>query len=351
MAASPPCSLFSSKGRREMPDDTIYIDGGLEQLSRGGSFLGQHVATSLQGVAVHINAFNFPVWGMLEKLAPTAAGRRPGDRQAGLLDGVAGEAAFRMIVESNILPEGAVQFVAGSTGDLLDRLGITGRRVLHRLGRDGADAALQSEPAQELDTLHCRAGFAQRLDPRARRGTRHAGIRCLHQGSPSRRDDGQGRAEMHPLSAASIVPEGHRDARYRRSVRQPRQDGCRQSARRGDTHWGALARPRPSATNPPCGQRRGSLASEARLVFGDMDKVGVDGLDAEKKKKKKKKGRLPLAPASFFSCDDPPDHASRVHEVEAFGPVSTVMGYRDVAHAAALANRGGGLAGRLDLHA
>ena len=63
--------VYASKGRRELPDDIILTEGALERLSRSGAFVGQHVATSLQGVAVHINAFNFPVWGMLEKLAPT----------------------------------------------------------------------------------------------------------------------------------------------------------------------------------------------------------------------------------------------------------------------------------------
>ena len=62
---------FSSKGRRELPNGRVLIDGAMEPLSRGGSFVGQHVFTPLQGVAVHINAFNFPVWGMLEKLGPT----------------------------------------------------------------------------------------------------------------------------------------------------------------------------------------------------------------------------------------------------------------------------------------
>jgi oxepin-CoA hydrolase/3-oxo-5,6-dehydrosuberyl-CoA semialdehyde dehydrogenase len=69
--------VYASKGRREMPDGHIYVDGDLEMLSRNGSFVGQHVATSLQGVAVHINAFNFPVWGMLEKLAPTLLAGMP----------------------------------------------------------------------------------------------------------------------------------------------------------------------------------------------------------------------------------------------------------------------------------
>src|SRR3954451_16913725 len=62
---------YASKGRRELPNDTILIDGPVEGLSKRGTFVGQHVLTPLQGCAVHINAFNFPVWGMLEKLAPT----------------------------------------------------------------------------------------------------------------------------------------------------------------------------------------------------------------------------------------------------------------------------------------
>jgi oxepin-CoA hydrolase/3-oxo-5,6-dehydrosuberyl-CoA semialdehyde dehydrogenase len=74
---------FSSKGRRELPDAHVLLDGGLEPLSKSGLFQGQHIYTSLQGVAVHINAFNFPVWGMLEKLAPALPCGRAGHRQAG----------------------------------------------------------------------------------------------------------------------------------------------------------------------------------------------------------------------------------------------------------------------------
>jgi oxepin-CoA hydrolase/3-oxo-5,6-dehydrosuberyl-CoA semialdehyde dehydrogenase len=69
-------AVYQSKGRRELPNDTILIDGNVEALSRHGTFQGLHVYTSLQGVAVHINAFNFPVWGMLEKLAPTFLANR-----------------------------------------------------------------------------------------------------------------------------------------------------------------------------------------------------------------------------------------------------------------------------------
>src|SRR5690606_18781797 len=109
---------YSSKGRRELPDDTVYVEGALEQLSRGGNFLGQHVATSLQGVAVHINAFNFPVWGMLEKLAPTLLAGVPAIVKPASATAWLTEAAFRMMIESGLLPDGAVQLIAGPTGDL-----------------------------------------------------------------------------------------------------------------------------------------------------------------------------------------------------------------------------------------
>ena len=75
--------VFASKGRREMPDGHVYLDGEVEQLSREGTFLGQHICLPLRGVSVHINAFNFPVWGMLEKIAPEPPCGCAGDCQTG----------------------------------------------------------------------------------------------------------------------------------------------------------------------------------------------------------------------------------------------------------------------------
>ncbi len=115
--------VIASKGRREMPDARVYVDGGVEMLSREGTFLGQHVCTPLHGAAVHINAFNFPVWGMLEKLAPTLLAGMPAIVKPATATSYVTEACFRLIVESGILPEGAVQLVAGGLGDMLDRLG------------------------------------------------------------------------------------------------------------------------------------------------------------------------------------------------------------------------------------
>ena len=318
--------VFSSKGRREMPDDTIYIDGALEQLSRGGNFLGQHVATSLQGVAVHINAFNFPVWGMLEKLAPTLLAGVPAIVKPASSTAWLAEAAFRMIVESNILPDGAVQFVAGSTGDLLDRLG--SQDVVSFTGSAETALMLRSNPnllksstrfIAEQDSLN-----ASILGPDAAPGTPEfdAFIKEVHREMTAKA--GQKCTAIRRV----IVPEGHRgavidalsDRLAKTIIGNPRDEA---------TRMGALAS---LAQRDDVRAKARIIASEARLVFGDMDKVGIDGMDAEK-------GAF-LSPL-LFSCDDP-DHASRVHEVEAFGPVSTIMGYRDVAHAAALANRGGG---------
>src|ERR1700730_4657966 len=114
--------VYASKGTRELPNSRVYVDGGVEALSKTGTFVGQHMCVPLEGAAVHINAFNFPVWGMLEKLAPTllagvAAIVKPASQTCYLTERV-----FRRIVESAILPEGAVQLICGGVGDLFEHL-------------------------------------------------------------------------------------------------------------------------------------------------------------------------------------------------------------------------------------
>lgn len=115
---------YSSKGRRELPNAHVACDGDLEQLGRTGVFLGQHVYTSRPGVAVQINAFNFPVWGMLEKLAPAFIAGLPTIVKPASQTAYLTELVVRRIVESGILPEGSLQLLAGSAGDLLDHLGV-----------------------------------------------------------------------------------------------------------------------------------------------------------------------------------------------------------------------------------
>ncbi|MEM9197510.1 MAG: aldehyde dehydrogenase family protein, partial [Pseudomonadota bacterium] len=136
--------VYASKGRRELPDSTIYIDGEIEQLSRSGSFLGMHVCTPLQGVAVHINAFNFPVWGMLEKLAPTLLAGVPAIVKPATATSYVTEACVRTMLEAGILPDGALQLIAGGTGDLLDRL--TCQDVVSFTGSAATALALRATP-------------------------------------------------------------------------------------------------------------------------------------------------------------------------------------------------------------
>src|SRR5690349_15449569 len=113
---------YASKGRRELPDEPFYVDGAVEPLSKNGTFVGRHLCVPLEGVAVHINAFNFPVWGMLEKLAPTLLAGVPAIVKPATLTSYLTEAVFRSMIESRIFPEGAIQLLCGSAGDLLDHL-------------------------------------------------------------------------------------------------------------------------------------------------------------------------------------------------------------------------------------
>ena len=114
--------VYASKGRREMPEGIVLPDGDLEVLSRDNSFLGQHVYTPLQGVAVQINAFNFPVWGMLEKLAASLLAGVPSLIKPATSSGYLAQAVVRLMLDSGLLPRGAIQLIMGSTGDLLEIL-------------------------------------------------------------------------------------------------------------------------------------------------------------------------------------------------------------------------------------
>jgi hypothetical protein len=114
--------VFSSKGRREMPNDHVYLDGPPEALSRNGTFVGQHICTPKLGAAVHINAFNFPCWGMLEKLAPTLLAGVPAIVKPASSTAYLTELMVRQIKASGILPDGALQLICGGVGDLFDHL-------------------------------------------------------------------------------------------------------------------------------------------------------------------------------------------------------------------------------------
>src|SRR6266516_8202041 len=113
---------YASRARRELPDDTVYVEGAAEPLGKGGQFLGQHICVPLHGVAVQINAFNFPVWGQLEKLAPAFLAGVPSVIKPASATAYLTHRLVELIAESGLLPAGSVQLICGGAGDLLDHL-------------------------------------------------------------------------------------------------------------------------------------------------------------------------------------------------------------------------------------
>ena len=311
--------LFASKGRREMPDGHVYIDGDVEQLSRRGTFLGQHIAVPLQGVAVHINAFNFPVWGMLEKMAPALLAGVPCIVKPATQTCYLTEACFRMIVESGLLPEGAVQLVIGRTGNLLELLGA--QDVVAFTGSADTALMLRQTPnllrnsvrfASEQDSLN-----AAILGPDATPDSPEFDLFVKEAASEITVKAGQKCTAMRRL----IVPEAQIDAVAGALADRLGQIAIGDPADKA-TRMGALAS---FAQRDDVTGQLTRLKADARVICGDTapDLPGAY-----------------LVP-TLLACSDP-DAARAVHEIEAFGPVSTLLPYRDTAHAARLANAGGG---------
>ncbi len=164
--------VYASKGTRELPNSRVYVDGGLEALSKTGTFVGRYLRAA-RGAAVHINAFNFPVWGMLEKLAPTLLMSVPAivkPAQNLYLT----ERAFRIMVESGISRRRHTADLR-QCGRPLRASDLPGRGVIHRIRGHGIEAAPAPGGHGQLGALHLRDGLAQLLDPGSGRGPGDAG--------------------------------------------------------------------------------------------------------------------------------------------------------------------------------
>ncbi|MBN9619165.1 MAG: 3,4-dehydroadipyl-CoA semialdehyde dehydrogenase, partial [Actinobacteria bacterium] len=153
---------YASKAKRELPNERVYVEGPVEALGRGGQFVGQHLLTPLLGVAVQVNAFNFPVWGPLEKLAPALIAGVPTLIKPASPTAYLTARMVELVVESGLLPEGAIQLVCGAPGDLLDHL--TEQDLLSFTGSAATAQRLRTHPAvvahsvrfnAEADSLNC----------------------------------------------------------------------------------------------------------------------------------------------------------------------------------------------------
>src|ERR1700730_17258202 len=265
--------VFASKGSRELPNARVYVDGGVEGLSKGGTFVGQHLYVSREGAAVHINAFNFPVWGMLEKLAPTLLAGMPAIVKPATATAYLTELAVRRIIESKILPEGALQLVCGSLGDLFDHLNCQDN--VSFTGSAHTAARLRVHPAiikhavpfvAETDSLNSSilaldaAAGSQEFDLFVKEVVREMTVKAGQKCTAIRK-------ALVPAAVAGDVVSALQAALQKITVGDPRDEGVRMGPlvsqeQRSDV----LA-------------RVAELRAEADLVAGNLDQFDVKGAD------------------------------------------------------------------------
>ncbi|RBM16260.1 phenylacetic acid degradation bifunctional protein PaaZ [Prauserella sp. PE36] len=320
---------YASKGRRELPNDTVYVDGAVEPLSKGGTFAGRHIATPLRGVAVQINAFNFPVWGPLEKFGPAFLAGVPSLVKPASQTAYLTQKLVELIIDSGLLPEGTLQLVCGGAGDLLDH--VTGQDLVSFTGSASTAQRLRAHPAivrhsvrfnAEADSLNCSI-----LGPDAKPGTAEFDLYVKQLVTEMTVKAGQKctaiRRAFVPAELLDDVAEAVSARLAKTTVGNPSSEGVR---------MGALAS---LEQREEVRRSLKGLSEAGRLVFGDPEHVDVVDADAER-------GAF-ISPV-LLRADDP-DRAEP-HEVEAFGPVSTLMPYTSTEQVVELAARGqGSLAG------
>ena len=317
---------FASKGRRELPNTRVLTDGDVELLSKDNSFSAQHIYTPLQGVAVHINAFNFPIWGMLEKISPTLLAGVPCVVKPASQTAYLTELMVRRIVETGILPEGALQLISGSVGDLLDHA--TGQDVITFTGSAWTGQKLKSHPAvignsvrftMEADSLN-----ASILGPDAAPGTPEFDLFVKEVAREMTVKAGQKctaiRRVIAPRDHVQALVQALGDRLDKTALGLPGDE---------NTRMGPLAS---LGQRDEVRERIQDLLADAEIVAGNPNEVRVISGDAGK-------GAF-LNPVLLYADD--PFGATTVHDVEAFGPVSTVLPYDDIAQAVELAKLGKG---------
>jgi len=322
---------YASMGRRELPADTVLVEGDVERLGRGGQFVGQHILTPLHGVAVQVNAFNFPVWGPLEKFAPAFLAGVPSVVKPASSTAYLTARLVELIVESEVLPPGSLQLVCGSVGDLFDHL--TDQDLLSFTGSASTAQQLRRHPNvvarsvrfnAEADSLNCSI-----LGPDAGPDTPEFDLFVKQLVTEMTVKAGQKctaiRRALVPASMVGAVAEATAARLAKVVIGSPAEESVR---------MGALAS---LAQREEVRRSLKALLSAGTAVFGDPDHVTVVGADAD---------RGAFMSPILIQVDD----AARAepHEVEAFGPVSTLIGYRDARDAIELAARGlGSLAGSI----
>lgn len=320
-------NLFANASlRRKFPDDVICVDGESHNLSKNNTFMGTHILVPKEGVAVHINAFNFPVWGMLEKIAVNLLAGVPAVVKPATVTCYVTEAVVKAIIASGILPEGALQLICGSAGDMLNH--VTSQDVVTFTGSASTGLLLKSNENilrgnvpfnMEADSLNCivlgndvEPGMPEwdifikevRKEMTLKAGQRCTGIRRIF--VPENKMEDMWKAISTSLSQTVIG--------------NPLNEKVRMGSLAGETQRREVK------------EQVQKLLSSSQLVYGSLDSVEVVDADAAK--------------GAFMSplllVNEHPFATKEVHEVEAFGPVSTIMPYKTDEEAIALSKLGKG---------
>ena len=320
-------NLFANASlRRKLPDTSFAVDGDFIPLSKEGTFGGHHILVPKEGVAVHINAYNFPIWGMLEKIAVNLLAGVPAIVKPATVTSFLTEYMVREIHASGILPKGALQLVCGSARDLLDF--VDERDVVTFTGSASTGQALKVHPRiiknsvpfnLEADSLN-----AAILGPDAGPGTPEFDLFVKEIRNEMTVKCGQKCTAVRRI----VVPEQHIDAFQESLINQlskvvigdPSTEGVRMGSLVGQTQRDDVR------------SQIAILKEEAEIVFGSPDEVDVQGADSEK-------GAF-MSPILMRVKNA--SSAINVHEVEAFGPVSTILPYNTIDEAVELSKKGRG---------
>jgi oxepin-CoA hydrolase/3-oxo-5,6-dehydrosuberyl-CoA semialdehyde dehydrogenase len=322
---------YATRAKRQLPDATFVVDGDIEALGKTGRFLGQHVLTSRPGVAIQINAFNFPVWGPLEKLAPALLAGMSSIVKSASQTAYLTSRLVELLVESDVFPEGAIQLVSGSAPGLLehateqDMVAFTGSAATAERLRTHPVIAQRAVPFNaEADSLNCSVlgpdagpgspGFDLYVEQLATEMTVKAGQKCTairRALVPADRVDAVVEEVSARLAGIVVGNPANPDVRLGALVSRGQRDEVRTAVK--------------------------ALSAAGRIVFGDPHEVVTVDADAER-------GAF-MAPILLRADDAWRDEP---HDVEAFGPVSTVLPYTSVEEVIGLAARGrGSLAGSI----
>ncbi len=312
--------------RRQFGDQPFYVDGDMAPLSKEGTFIGHHIMVPKQGVAIHINAFNFPVWGMLEKIAVNFMAGVPAIVKPATITCYLTELMVKEIVDSKIIPEGALQLICGSANGIIDH--VTNQDVVTFTGSASTGKMLKAHPRlleeavpfnMEADSLN-----AAILGEDAVPGTEEFDLFIKEVQREMTTKCGQKCTAIRRI----IVPEklvedvqialGQRLAKT--TIGDPSVEGVRMGALAGQEQVNEVR------------EKVEQLAKTQEIVFGDLDEFEVTGAD-------KNKGAF-ISPILFLNKD--PFKNTDCHNIEAFGPVSTIIPYKDLNEAIELANMGKG---------